>query len=95
MTLKPLHDRVVLTRKAPETQTRSGLFLPETSRKRSKLAEVVAVGTGHVADDGTVTPLKLEPGMTVMLSEWAGDEVKIDDVEYLIVRERDVLAVVD
>ncbi|MEM6928377.1 MAG: co-chaperone GroES [Myxococcota bacterium] len=95
MTLKPLHDRVVLTRKDPEVQTRSGLYLPETAQKRQNIAEVVAVGTGRVADDGTVTPLKLEPGMTVMLTEWAGDEVKVDGVDYLIVREQDVLAVVD
>jgi len=95
MTLKPLYDRVVLTRKDPETKTRTGLFLPETSQRRSKLAEVVAVGTGRLSDDGTVTPLRLEPGMTVMLTEWSGDEVAVDGVDYLIVREQDVLAVVD
>ncbi len=95
MTLKPLHDRVVLTRKDPETQTQTGLYLPETAQKRRNIAEVVAVGAGRVSDDGTVTPLKLEPGMTVLLSEWSGDEVKVDGVDYLIVREQDVLAVVD
>ena len=95
MTLKPLYDRVVLTRKDPETQTQTGLFLPETAQKRQNLAEVIAVGTGRLNDDGTVTPLKLEPGLTVLLSEWSGDEVKVDGVDYLIVRERDVLAVMD
>jgi len=95
MTLQPLYDRVVLTRKEPETQTTTGLYLPETAQKRRNLAEVVAVGTGRLSDDGTVTPLKLEPGMTVLLSEWSGDEVKVDGVDYLIVRESDVLAVVD
>ncbi|MEN0068631.1 MAG: co-chaperone GroES, partial [Myxococcota bacterium] len=93
MTLKPLHDRVLLTRKEPEVQTKTGLFLPETARKKSQLAEVVAVGTGRIGPDGNVTPLKVEPGMTVMLTEWAGDEIKIDGTSYLFVREQDILAV--
>lgn len=91
--VRPLYDRVLVKRHNPETQTKSGLFLPESSHKKSSYAVVVEVGTGRVADDGTVTPLRVEPGMTVLLSEWSGDEVKIDGVDHLIVREKDILAV--
>lgn len=93
MTFRPLHDRVLLTRKEAAPETRGGLVLPETARKKSQLFDVVAVGTGRVADDGTVTPLKVEVGMTVMLSEWSGDEIVVDGQEYLFVREQDILAV--
>lgn len=93
MTVRPLYDRVLVKRKDPTTKTKGGLFLPETAQGKSSYAVVVAVGHGHLASDGTVTPLKVEAGMTVILSEWAGDEVKIDGVDHLIVRERDILAV--
>ena len=93
MKVRPLYDRVLVKRKDPETKTRTGLFLPEAAQTKSSLAPVVAVGNGYVADDGKVTALKVEAGMTVLLSEWSGDEVKIDGVDHLVVRERDILAV--
>lgn len=93
MKVRPLYDRVLVKRKDPETQTKSGLFLPEATQKKSSYAIVVAVGTGRVSNDGVVTPLRVEPGMTVLLSEWSGDEVKLDGVDHLIVREKDILAV--
>ena len=93
MKVRPLYDRVLVKRKDPETKTKGGLYLPEANQKKSSLATVVAVGTGHVADDGTVTKLRVEPGMTVLLSDWVGDEIKIDGVDHLIVREKDILAV--
>ncbi len=93
MTLRPLYDRVLVKRKDPETQTRTGLFLPESAQKKSHLAEVVAVGNGRVGKDGSVVPLKVEVGMTVLLSEWSGDEVKVDGQSLLFVREKDILAV--
>ena len=93
MKVRPLYDRVLVKRKDPETKTKGGLFLPETNRSKSSLAVVVAVGSGHVSEKGKVTPLKVEEGMTVLLTEWAGDEVKIDGVDHLIVREKDILAV--
>jgi chaperonin GroES len=94
MTVRPLYDRVLVKRHDPLTKTKSGLFLPEAAQKKSSHAEVVAVGHGHLGDDGTITPLKVEPGMTVILAEWSGDEVKIGGVDHLIVREKDILAVV-
>lgn len=93
MTVRPLYDRVLVKRQDPMTKTKSGLFLPEAAQTKSSFATVVAVGHGHLASDGTVTPLKVEPGMTIVLSEWSGDEVKIDGVDHLIVREKDILAV--
>lgn len=93
MKVRPLYDRVLVKRKDPETKTKTGLFLPEAAQTKSSLATVVAIGNGYVADDGKVTALKVEPGMTVLLSEWSGDEVKIDGVDHLVVRERDILAV--
>lgn len=93
MKVRPLYDRVLVKRKEPETKTKGGLFLPETKLSKSSLATVVAVGSGHVSETGKVTPLRVEPGMTVLLSEWAGDEVKIDGEDHLIVREKDILAV--
>ena len=94
MTVRPLHDRVLVKRKDPEERSRSGLFIPTAAQEKSHLAEVVAVGTGRVRDDGGVTALKVEQGMTVLLSKWAGDEVKVDGVDHLLVRESDILAIV-
>lgn len=93
MTVKPLYDRVLVKRHDPISQTRTGLFVPEAAQAKSSYAQVVAVGHGHLSDTGTVTPLKVEVGMTVLLADWTGDEVKLDGVDHLIVREKDILAV--
>lgn len=93
MRVRPMYDRVLVKRQEAATKTRSGLFLPEAALQKSSFATVVAVGQGHLGKDGKITPLKVEPGMTVLLSEWSGDEVKIDGVDHLIVREKDILAV--
>ena len=93
MTIRPMYDRVLVKRKEAETQSRGGLFLPESAQKKSHLAEVVAVGHDRIGKDGKVTPLKVEVGMTVLLSEWAGDEVKVGGEAHLFVREQDILAV--
>lgn len=93
MTIRPLHDRVLVKRKEAETQSSGGLFLPEAAQKKSHLAEVVAVGTGRIAKSGETLPLKVEVGMTVLLNEWTGDEVKVDGQSLLFVREQDILAV--
>ncbi|HHO51980.1 MAG TPA: co-chaperone GroES [Deltaproteobacteria bacterium] len=93
MTVQPLYDRVLVKRKDPETQSRGGLFLPESAQKRSHLAEVVAIGQGRIGKDGQLVPLKVEVGMTVLLSEWGGDEVKLKGEPHLFVKEKDILAV--
>jgi len=95
MTIRPLHDRVLLRRKEPEEKSKGGLFLPSAAQEKSQLAEVVAIGSGRVNDDGSVTALKVEPGMTVLLGKWGGDEVVVDGQKLLLVRESDILAVMD
>lgn len=93
--LRPLYDRVILRRKEPETTTKGGLVLPTNAQEKSNLAEVIAVGTGRLTDSGETIPLKVETGMTVLVGKWQGDPVKLDGDDLLIVRESDILAVVD
>lgn len=93
--MRPLHDRVLLKRKGAEAITKGGLHIPTAAQEKSNLAEVIAIGTGRVSDTGAVVPLKVEPGMTVLIGKWAGDFVMVEDVEHLIVREVDILAVID
>ena len=94
MSIRPLYDRVLVRRKDPETKSRGGLFLPSAAQEKSQLAEVVAVGHGKLNDDGSVTALKVEPGMTVLLSKWGGDEIEIGGEKQLLIRESDILGVV-
>jgi chaperonin GroES len=94
MTIRPLYDRVLVRRKDAEEQSRGGLFLPSAAQEKSQFAIVVAVGEGKLNEDGTITPLKVEPGMTVLLAKWGGDEVQVDGVKQMIVREADILGVV-
>lgn len=93
MTIKPLHDRLLVKRKEPEEKTRGGLFLPSVAQEKSSFAEVVAVGPGRIDDSGNRQPLRVEPGMTVLLSKWSGDEIEIGGEKHLFIREQDVLAV--
>jgi chaperonin GroES len=93
MNIRPLYDRVLLRRKEAAQITAGGLFVPEGAREKSHLAEVIAAGQGRLTDDGSVHSLHVEPGMTVLLGKWAGDEVELDGEKLLIVRESDILAV--
>lgn len=93
MGIRPLFDRVLVKRKDAVEASKGGLFLPESARKKSHLADVVAVGHGRLAKDGALLDLAVEVGQTVMLAEWGGDEVKLDGQEHLFVRESDILGV--
>jgi chaperonin GroES len=93
MTIKPLHDRLLVKRKDPEEKSRGGLFLPTVAQEKSSFAVVVAVGPGRIDDNGKRVAMRVEPGMTVLLSKWAGDEIEIDGEKHLFLRETDVLAV--
>jgi chaperonin GroES len=91
-----MYDRVLIKRKDAKTQTTGGLYIPPAAQEKSNLAVIVAVGPGRLDDKtGNTTPLKVEPGMTVLIGKWSGDEVKVDDVDHLLIREADILAVVD
>lgn len=92
--LVPLSDRVVVLPKQKEEVTKSGIVLPDTAKEKPQEGEVIAVGPGRVLDNGTKVPMDLKVGQTVLYAKYAGTEFKIDDDEYLILREPDVLAVV-
>ena len=89
---QPLGDRVVVTPVEREEVTSSGLVLPDTAREKPQEGEVVAVGIGRVADDGKRIEMEVKVGDKVVYSKYAGTEFKEDDVEYLILRESDILA---
>ena len=94
MKLVPLADRVVLKQSTPEEKTKSGIVLPTQSKEKPQEAEIVAVGPGANVD-GKVVPMQVSVGERVIYSKYAGTEVKIDGEEYIIVKESDILAIVE
>lgn len=94
--IKPLGDRILVQRIEPETKTASGIYLPDSAKEKPQEAKVVAVGDGRLIEStGKRESPIVKVGDTVILEKWGGTEVKIDDEEYLIVRESDILAVTD
>lgn len=91
--IKPLGDRVVLKLIEQEQRTESGIVLPDTAKEKPQQGEVVAVGSGRILDNGQRVELEVNVGDKVIFSKYAGTEVKIDGEEYLIVNERDILAI--
>ena len=94
MKLIPLADRVVLKQSTPEEKTKSGIILTSTSQEKPQQAEVIAVGPGGVVD-GKEVVMQVKPGDMVIFSKYAGNEVKLDDEEYIIVKQSDILAIVE
>ncbi len=92
--LVPLGDRVVLRPREKEEVTKSGIVLPDTAREKPQEGDVVAVGPGRVLDNGNRVAMELKVGQIVLFAKYAGTEFKLDEEEYLIVREPDVLAVI-
>lgn len=90
----PLNDRVVVRRAEAESTTAGGIVLPDSARDKPQRGEVIAVGDGHVKKDGTKTPLTVKAGDKVIFSSYAGDDITIDDEEYLLLRESDILATI-
>ncbi|GBC93233.1 10 kDa chaperonin [bacterium HR15] len=91
--LKPIGDRVVVRPKTAEEMTKSGIILPDTAKERPQEGEVMAVGTGRVLDDGRVVPLEVKVGDRVLFSKYGGTEFKLGNEEYIILREDDILAI--
>ncbi|MEN3000506.1 MAG: co-chaperone GroES [Armatimonadota bacterium] len=91
--LKPIGDRVVVRPKTAEEMTKSGIILPDTAKERPQEGEVMAVGTGRVLDDGRVVPLEVKVGDRVLFSKYGGTEIKLGNEEYIILREDDILAI--
>jgi chaperonin GroES len=93
--IRPLYDRIVVRRKESKEQMRGGLYIPDTAKEKPQEAEVVAVGDGKFDDKGNRMKLEVKPGDTVLIGKYSGTEIKIDDVEYTILREDEVLGIVD
>ncbi len=94
MNLRPLGDRVVVKPVEKEEMTKSGIVIPDTVKEKPQEGIVEAVGTGRLLDTGTRVPMELEVGDKVLYAKYSGSEFKVDEVEYLIIPERDVLAIV-
>jgi chaperonin GroES len=90
--LQPLADRLVVKPIQKEEMTKSGIFIPDTAKEKPQEGEVVAVGPGKMSDDGKIIPMDLKVGDRVIYSKYGGSEIKIDDVEMIILRESDILA---
>ncbi len=95
MNIKPLYDRVLVKRKEPKEEIKGGIIIPDTAKEKPLEAEVIAVGDGRVNEDGKKFPLTVKKGDTVLIGKYAGTEIKIDDEEYLIMREDEILAIVE
>lgn len=91
-TLIPLGDRIVLKREEAESTTAGGIVLPDSAQNKPQKGEVIAVGDGHVKNDGSKIPLTLQEGDRVIFNSYGGEEIKVGDEEYLLLRESDVLA---
>ena len=89
----PLGDKVVLKRQEAEQETAGGILLPDSAQDKPQRGEVVAIGDGHVRSDGTRVALTVKEGDRVIFSSYAGDDIKVGDEEYLLLRESDILAV--
>jgi len=94
MALKPLGDRLVIKAQDPSDKTKSGLVLPESAKEKPQEGKVVAVGSGRLLDDGTIKKLEVKSGDKVLYGKYSGTEVRVQDEDYLILREEDVLAIV-
>ena len=95
MTIRPLHDRILLKRDNEEERTAGGLYIPDSAKERATRAKVIAVGRGRTLQDGTVVPLKVKAGDTVLFGKYAGTDITLDGQEHLIMREEDIIAVLD
>ena len=95
MKIRPLHDRIVVKRIEEETTTSGGIIIPDSAKEKPQEGKIVAVGNGKVADDGKVSPLDVKKGDKILFSKYSGSEIDIDGTEHLIMREDDVLAVIE
>ncbi|TLY52525.1 MAG: co-chaperone GroES [Gammaproteobacteria bacterium] len=95
MKLRPLHDRVIIKRLEAETKSAGGIVIPDTAAEKPIKGEVVAVGNGKILEDGKVRPLAVKAGDKVLFGKYSGTEVKVDGQELLVMREEDLMAVIE
>jgi len=95
MKLRPLQDRILVQRVEEETKTKGGIIIPDTAKEKPAEGKIVAAGNGKVGDDGNRIPLEVKVGDRVLFGKYSGTEVKVDGEEYLIMREDDILGIID
>lgn len=95
MKLRPLHDRIIIKPLDNETVTKSGIVIPDNAQEKPQQGKVLAVGRGKVTEEGKVLPLTIKEGDTVLYGKYAGQTVKVDDIEHIVLKEDDVLAIVE
>ena len=95
MKIRPLQDRVIVQRVQEEEKTKGGIIIPDTAKEKPQEGKVVAVGKGKINDDGKVTPLDVKAGDRILFGKYSGTEVKIDGEDFLIMREDDILGVLE
>ena len=95
MKLRPLHDRILVRRIEEEEKTKGGLIIPDTAKEKPQEAKVIAVGKGKVNDDGELRPLDVHKGDRILFGKYSGSEIQLEGNEHLIIREDDVLAVLE
>jgi chaperonin GroES len=94
MQVRPLHDRVLVKRFVEEEKSKGGIIIPDTAKEKPIQGEIIAVGTGRVADDGKVRPLEVKKGDKILFGKYSGTEIKIDGDEFLMMREEDILGII-
>ncbi len=95
MKFRPLHDRVVVRRIEQEEKTSGGIIIPDTAKEKPQEGEVIAVGPGARTEDGTIHPLDVKAGDRILFGKWSGTEVKIDGEELLIMKESDIMGIIE
>lgn len=95
MKIRPLHDRLIVKRLEEEERTKGGIIIPDNAKEKPQQGEVIAVGSGKLLDDGKRNPLEVKKGDKVLFGKYSGSEIKIDGEEYLMMREEDILGVVE
>ena len=95
MKVRPLHDRLLVRRIEEKETVKGGIIIPDTAKEKPQQGKVIAVGKGRIEKDGKITPLDVKAGDTVLFGKYAGQEIKVDGNEYLIIREEEVLGVIE
>jgi len=95
MKVKPLHDRIIVKRLEEEEKTKGGIIIPDTAKEKPFEGKVIAVGDGKIKEDGTKIPMELKKGEHILFAKYAGTDIKIDGEDHLIMKEDDVLAVIE
>lgn len=95
MNIRPLHDRVLVKRTEAQEEVRGGIIIPDTAKEKPQEAEVIAVGPGKLNDEGKRSPMDVKKGDRILIGKYSGSEIKIGDEDYVILREDEILAVIE